>query len=301
MAARVGGEFHPDFPSNGDVVLQSSEGTKFCLDSAVLKAASSVFRDMLAVPRDSNKPADAPVVLTESVKVLSFIFNCIFPTTATTHLQSYSEVWGVVDVVGKYDIPSVLKILRMFVLSVAQLRDNTLNLFAVASFCDWRDVVYSSSKSSLDADISAPQNIDILRRARPVDTFSLLELHWKRKDILKGAMDKGWLYRIVTTNAYRNTTCCTCASCGLPYDEDWRDIEETSDFRRRVDSYIDLCPRASDLWVSDFWKKTGGRIVTVVCSGCSLELFDISRVIGHLRRGIGNLPGAVGEAGGLVP
>lgn len=89
-------------------------------------------------------------------------------------------------------------------------------------------------------------------------------------------MGKGRLYRIVAMNAYSITTCCTCASYGLPYDEDWRDIEGTSDFRRGVDSYIDLCPRTSDLWDSDFWKKAGGRIVTVVCSGCSLELFEIS-------------------------
>ncbi len=160
MAARAGGEFHrsPDFPSNCDVILQSSEGTKFC---AVLKAASSVFRDMLRVA-DPNEPVDAPVVPAESVKVLSFIFICIFPTTATTHLQSYVEVWGVVDAVGKYDVASVLKILRMFVLSVAQLRDNTLNLFAVASFCNWRDVVYSSLKSSLDASMRTFQLLKTL-------------------------------------------------------------------------------------------------------------------------------------------
>ncbi|KLO06534.1 hypothetical protein SCHPADRAFT_809284, partial [Schizopora paradoxa] len=170
--------------SSGDTVFQSSEGTKFRLNSAILKAASTVFEGMFAMPRDPNEPTDSPITLEEKTKVLSFMFNCVFPTNTTEHLQDYEEVWEVVEAAEKYDMPSVLKILKLFVLADVELREDSLKLFAVASHCGWRDVVRTSSNSSLSKDISNYQNIHILKKAKSSDVFSLLELHWKRKEVL---------------------------------------------------------------------------------------------------------------------
>ncbi|KLO06530.1 hypothetical protein SCHPADRAFT_687638 [Schizopora paradoxa] len=294
--AAARGEFHPDFSTDGDVVLESSDGIRFRLDSAVLKAASTVFRDMFAFPRDPNEAADAPIVLTEDAIVLAFIFHCVFPTASQPDLQTYDDVWTVLKTAEKYDMPCVVKILRLTILSEEKFRSKSLNLFALASYCDWHDVARSSSNDSLKEDISRSENLSILKMAKTADAFALLDLHWKRKEIMKDIVRGGENFAYEQVDGF-GTYAYVCKHCQnyMPCAEGFKDSTTAVEvFRSRVREYIDRCPLAPELVDSNYWRSTVGGITNLTCT-CDSEFFDNEGVAHRisLETRNGNLPSAV--------
>ncbi|KLO06529.1 hypothetical protein SCHPADRAFT_910292 [Schizopora paradoxa] len=299
--AAVGGEFHPDFSSDGDIVLQSKEGTKFRLESVILKASSSAFRNMLRIPRDSNETSDTPILLTEDARVLAFLFNCINPAPSTMDLRDYDEIWRVVEAADKFDMPCVLKILRFVVLTEAKFYNNPLDLYALASSCNWKDVLRCSSKSSLKQNILLSKNMKILERAKHGDLIALLKLHTKRKEILEEAVRRGENYYFEKFD--EDTSYHMCTKCYSPFIGDSGEVSESEKvvevFRSRVRDCINRCPLGLDLAERDFWEDSVGEVAILKCQKCGSEVFDIrsttQRIKLLLSQGNDILPSEVGD------
>ncbi len=293
--------FDPNFSSNGDIFIRSVDGIGFNLESAVLKAHSTVFRDMFQFPGDPNEAAEEPVTvaLTEKSIVLAFLFNCIYPTAVDPALNDFESAWDVADAAEKYDMPGVKKMLRLVILSTDKLREDSVNLYAIASMCNWRDLLPMASKYSLKSDISVGKNIPVLRRAQTSDMFALLELHWKRKDAFKSAI---WTpAREMVERRGDSFICLYCGSSFMGVNE--QDIEE---FSTAVESYIDRFPLASDTQYESFWEKHAAKFSSLTCeeySSCGAPFLDCSYPVEHLRnlRIHNKIPGSVDENGEVRP
>ncbi|KAG8785446.1 hypothetical protein FRC12_017558 [Ceratobasidium sp. 428] len=88
-------------PPGGDVTLCSTDGVKFCVHSAILSVASSVFRDMLAV---GTAGKDQVVDLTEDGKTLSLMLDFIYPVHKTPTILERTILHSYLEVARKYDL-----------------------------------------------------------------------------------------------------------------------------------------------------------------------------------------------------
>ncbi|KAF8307759.1 hypothetical protein DL93DRAFT_2087751 [Clavulina sp. PMI_390] len=90
------------FP-NGDILLRSSDGVQFQLDSLILGRASPLFATMLQLP-PSNHPSADPIDLTETADVLDDLFRAIYPQSPIPNTSSHEHVFALLRAFDKYEI-----------------------------------------------------------------------------------------------------------------------------------------------------------------------------------------------------
>ena len=89
--------------SDGDVVLRSSDGIDFRVDSTVLRRASPFFASMFQLPQPNNQPSE-PIPMMESGVVLDDILRSIYPSTILPTPSSAEHALALSRAVQRLDI-----------------------------------------------------------------------------------------------------------------------------------------------------------------------------------------------------
>ena len=190
-------QFHKDFIfEDGDVVLRSRDAILFRVHKNILSIASECFRDMFSFPQPvsqtKTKPEQEPIDLTEDSKVVSFLLSSLYSHVDHPSVNSYAEIWDIVDAAEKYELPRVKSLFRLLVHSAENLRSDPISLYVLACRCGWKDVIRESSAATLNrpfmvADVS---HWTTLRRCSMEDFFRLVQLHATRRGLILNAIQR---------------------------------------------------------------------------------------------------------------
>lgn len=189
--------FHPFYNSDdGDVVLSVARTrrtraltplkqkiVKFRVHSLFLKTSSSVFRQMLEIPRTEKENASDPIALTESYDVLEFMLDAIYPNERIPTAKNWAMVWAIAVAADKYDMPRVVQALQQSVL-VTKLHNDALEVYALGCHYKWKDIQRTALEDSLKNTISFtdPSTRETLEKLNRNDFLKLLseqECSWR--------------------------------------------------------------------------------------------------------------------------
>lgn len=164
---------------DGDVILSSSDKVKFRVHSFLLKANSSVFRDMLELAR----PSDEAILVTEDSKTLDSLLDFVYPSDAPSLPKpaTLKDAEVLVEVADKYNMPRVIASLRSIVLGGEKYRASPIALYVLACKWKWQDVAEVASTETLKFNLSEDFCLDKLRHLDGTDLCRLLKLHGHRK------------------------------------------------------------------------------------------------------------------------
>jgi len=174
----------PDFADSSlDIVLISSDNVGFRIHSYVLKTTSSVFADMLSLPRSNEESGN--IHLTETSAELRPLMLFVASKGIPTDLDGFESVLILAD---KYDMKGVASTVQQVIsASIAKFKDpNPFRLYAIACRFDILLVKKEVFRQLLDVDIQSEPYQEWSERLDPVDLAQLLA---KRRS-LRRAVDK---------------------------------------------------------------------------------------------------------------
>ena len=254
--------FHPDFDDmTDDVVLESSDGVHFRIHSVILRKASTVFSDMLAIPGppglpNSSTPASVPLPESSDIleRGLRLISSSPIPSDTFSTIASIEESAKFCD---KYGMHGGLSILRIVAASVQYRLDEPLTLYKLACAYEWDDIVEKTALYCIQDDPSSPIIYEVLRGLRINDYLRLISLAYRRRVAFDGA-----LYRPYNLFPYDNYNgCVTCRQWPTePTAEVW------SAFRNRAIIEFQQHPGGDGFYQVDKWPETVAlKRVFLVC------------------------------------
>lgn len=128
---------HPEvYAQATDIVLESSDGVKFCAHKCILGSASSFFEHMFSLPQplsDAPPEKDGPVIpVSESSPTLSALLQFIYPEPDPI-VESLDELVNLLATATKYDFMGVIASLRKELVSPRFMGDSPLRVYAIAS------------------------------------------------------------------------------------------------------------------------------------------------------------------------
>lgn len=198
--------WYSDSNEDTNLILMSSDDAKFHVNSVILKLSSSVFRDMLSIPRphaasdsESTKPhitEEEPIHLSERADVLYLLLDVICPgrgLSIGTRLDVFFSL-SLLKLAGqaaiKYDMPSALTSMREFLTSRSSIENhNALALYGFAWDLGFHDEARILSTETLKYNLNAPENQALLE-TMGAGAFKLLRLHHQRKVIMLNALSE---------------------------------------------------------------------------------------------------------------
>ncbi|KAG8889493.1 hypothetical protein FRC00_014492, partial [Tulasnella sp. 408] len=143
---------HPfDAESSGDCILRAGDGTEFKVSRAVLSFASSIFRDMFALPPVSGEgkdQTDIPVIpVEEDSPTLQVLLQIIYPIDPP-HITSFPLVQKLVVACDKYFISTAkLRLHLRDVLNDDQFfREDPLACYAFFWKIGWEEEAIKASR-----------------------------------------------------------------------------------------------------------------------------------------------------------
>ena len=139
-----------DEPSDGDVLLKSSDGVLFRTHKVILSLASPFFRDMFSLPQTDAPPDSAgtgPIIpFTESSDTLDALLRAVYPNE-DPDLKLVHEIEGVVEAAIKYDMPKCISIMRKKLILCAS--KEPIRVFMIACKNGLADVASAAAHLSL--------------------------------------------------------------------------------------------------------------------------------------------------------
>jgi len=317
MSTEIPAGFHPNYPTeDGDVILLSSDGVKFCVHSLMLRKASSVFDGMISMPapnHPANQPANNVIPLSEPAFVVAFLMDAIYPHDSFPSIANYEEARQIVAAQDKYTFGRVLPILRSVVIDNEELRNQTLRLYSLARKRQWTEEIASSSKKTLDKKLyySDPEHLkQILELSHP-DLLALDQLHnSRRSEILK--LDTDAISKFATNiNIYGEDDVegpkaeffwiCPSPCNGIVSLSDTEKVYAALEsFKHALQVYLDRNPAASALFDRNAF---GDKLASLTksfrgirCESCERPFVDEDRAWKHFQRIERRIPKTVLES-----
>lgn len=157
---------------DGDVILKSSDGTNFCVDSVVLSRASPVLRHMFA--QCSKQDGEKPIIaMAESADVLVFILRGIYPVATAPEIISDKHGQAVMTAFEKFDITSHA-IHNAFKAHLASLEP--LRAWALAVRFGWSEDVKAAGKRFMVAKDEVIRDWEELKHVGGYELAKLISL-----------------------------------------------------------------------------------------------------------------------------
>lgn len=189
--------FHPDYDyDDGDLILQSSDNVRFHVHSLTLKLFSSVFKDMLAMPKGevtSTTPLDNVIPLDEPADVLRILLDNMYPRHGLPGDVTLKLLNAALVAAIKYDIPCTETFFRSCLLTS---KDGDLSSchpiqrYGVAWNLGLTDEAKLLSTETLRCDINSEE---VRRHLEGIDgngALKLQRLHQDRKAIMFNVLNK---------------------------------------------------------------------------------------------------------------
>ena len=153
--------FHPRYPYNQNcdpnghlnhIVLQSSDGIKFGIESVVLRLGSDFFARMLEIPREQNESNEEPIPMAESSRVVSAILDILHPHSSFIDSSSLTKfdvdfTHQMLAAAEKYEIPKIGTFLRIHVMQF--LTTEPLEIYSISTKFGWTEERRASSVETM--------------------------------------------------------------------------------------------------------------------------------------------------------
>ncbi|TDL26741.1 hypothetical protein BD410DRAFT_836571 [Rickenella mellea] len=134
----------PSAPFDGehaDIILRSAQGDDFRVYKVILREASPVFRDMLALPQpkpqrrsEINDDGLPTITVTESSRALDNLLRICYPIPSP-EITDIREIEEVLEAALKYDVKLAIGEMRRALKGCC----NAVGVFAVACLLKWED------------------------------------------------------------------------------------------------------------------------------------------------------------------
>ncbi|KAI0704878.1 hypothetical protein BC835DRAFT_1315554 [Cytidiella melzeri] len=201
---------HPAFKDqNTDTALCSREGTLFRVHSLILSLTSGWFRALLSLPQciPSYQPSASPEIihLVESSSVIAGLLS-LSSGQPMPLLDSFEYVEDLLHAAEKYDMPSVISIIRLAIMSPPLLDAHPVRVYGIACTWGWTAEAKLASTKTIGCDLLSPS---VARDLGTVDSrhlTALMLLHRRRRDIFRAGLNSPVLF-------YANAPEGRCMSC----------------------------------------------------------------------------------------
>lgn len=180
------------FTSNdADIVLRTPEPKLFRAHKSILSIASSVFRDMLAVPQsppESTKEGEwgLPVVdVHDSAGDLEVLLRMIYPVAfpPITNLDSLSNAFAILD---KYHTEGLQERLKPLLISSTFLSTDPMRVYAIACRWGFKTEAAIAAPYASAIGISKFTCVDDMRYISGLDYHRIALLAQERREIGRG-------------------------------------------------------------------------------------------------------------------
>ncbi|KIP12019.1 hypothetical protein PHLGIDRAFT_46366, partial [Phlebiopsis gigantea 11061_1 CR5-6] len=207
---------HPAFnASDGDILLCSSDNVFFRLHSLILTLTSEWFTTLLSLPhsppsyRQSSFPPPSPtpeiIHMVEDAKVISGLL-LIAGGREIPEFDSFEYLEDLLHAAEKYDMPGVLSILRLALVTPKFLDTHPVRVYAIACQWGWVEEAKLASTKTLGIDLLGHDAAKDLHIIESPHLVALLQLHRRRRDVLRAGLDSH-------TSFYANNNPGRCSHC----------------------------------------------------------------------------------------
>ncbi len=278
-------EFNPDFMEAGELVLQTCDRVCFRVHVLILKKSSSVFKAMLHIPLGDASDRKDPVLLQEDSTSVEFMLRCISPNATPPFDQDlfFSEIKSIAEMADKYDMPRVMDFIRLYTTfhwDKALSTASALEMFGLACQWKWKDLVWKSSRETLNHKLNSTANLPVMKIAlRENELYALLHLHWARRELLSRLPFEGRTFSILHIgNTPINEPVYECI-CGASLQDSSKDTNrEFTQLRRHVEDYLEISPMGTDLFSRWFWDLRASTLCDIKCKACGRAVYDVEKI-----------------------
>ena len=195
---------------DADIILRTPEPKHFRVHKNILSIASSVFRDMLAVPQSLSKSAredgcECPVVdVQDSAKDLEVLLRMIYPVAfpPITDLDTLSNTLVILD---KYHTEGLQERLKPLLISSTFLNTDPMRVYAIA--CRWGFKTEAGIAASYASTIGISEFtcMDDMRYISGLDYHRVALIAQERREIGRGeVLNKPLTCRYCPQTFYEN-------------------------------------------------------------------------------------------------
>ncbi|KAI0094683.1 hypothetical protein BDY19DRAFT_36348 [Irpex rosettiformis] len=275
---------HPSFnDANADISLCSSEGTIFRTHSLSLSLASGWFRSMFSLPQcmSSHKLAVSSEIihLAESSGVIAGLLSSS-SGQPIPHLDSFEYVEELLYAAEKYDMPSVISIIRLAIMSPLLLDAHPIRVYGIASAWGWTAEAKLASTKTIGWDLLSSSAIKDLNTVDSRHLTALLLLHRRRRDMFRAGLDSPVLF-------YANAPCGRCPNC----QKELVHVQWTH-MKHVWSNAIEQSP-AAVVSKSILQHQDVHQLLGTTCQDCAKKLYDPEGTVAKLNELMDRLPTVV--------
>ncbi|KAF9035159.1 hypothetical protein BJ165DRAFT_1510547 [Panaeolus papilionaceus] len=233
--------FHPLFNSpDADVIIISSEATRYRVHSFILRNTSSFFRNLPALvqrqqqQQQHRNPHTTPTSSTTTSTTSALpplIIDLSESDRALTKVLSmlcglYTEAWESIEdaedalsLISKWDAPGPLSVIRTAITAPLFLA-SPIRLYAIATTFGWEEEAQLAATRTLTLDLYDEEHKPHLERIRSKHLLRLLRLHRSRRDEFKKLLDSDGMFEAGNSPRY------ICNGCGEQLcNQTWRELK----------------------------------------------------------------------------
>lgn len=185
-------------------MLRSLQGTLYRVHSFTLRATSGLFATMFSLPQPRKliswlPEGDSRVLGKQTIQAdILDVYEDDFPLEhllrlmsglPTTKVDSLADFEKVVRIAEKWDTSGPLSIIRHSLNSKQFLEQDALRCYSIAKHFGWGAEAKAASTHTLVLDLCDPIHTPIMELMSSKDLLVLLELHRKRRDLLRDLLD----------------------------------------------------------------------------------------------------------------
>jgi hypothetical protein len=275
---------HPLFnDAQADIALCSREGVIFRIHSLTLSLASGWFRTLLTLPQCSppNKLSTSPEIihLVESTRVVAGLLS-LSTGHPIPHLDSFEYVEELLHASEKYDMPSVISIIRLAIMSPPLLDARPIRVYGIACAWGWTAEAKLASTKTIGCDLFAPSVVKDLGMVDSPHLTALMLLHRRRRDAFRAGLDSPILF-------YANGPTGRCTNCQ-------RDVvhAQWTRMKHAWSNAIEQSP-AAVASKAIMQHPEMHQLLEATCQCCMKKLYDLESTVAKLNELLDMLPNAV--------
>ncbi|KAI0348606.1 hypothetical protein BDW22DRAFT_1321064 [Trametopsis cervina] len=277
---------HPSFNDpHADIALCSHDQTIFRVHSLILSHASGWFRTLFSLPQclPTYKPSASPetIHLLESSQVIAGLLS-IATGLPLPPLDSYAYVEDLLRGAEKYDMPSVLSVVRLAIMSPPLLEAHPIRVYGIACSWGWTAEAKIASTKTIGHDLLAPSALADLRTVDAPYLTRLMLLHRQRRDAFRAGLDSPVLFYANAPGGGAKCTACR------------RDVTHVrwTELKHAWARAIEQCP-ADVASKAVLGRSEVHRMLEATCEGCHGKLYDTEGTVAKLRELLDRLPSVV--------
>ncbi|KAJ6522249.1 hypothetical protein B0H19DRAFT_973623 [Mycena capillaripes] len=283
--------YHPDFASpDTDIVLESSEGTRYRLHKYTLCTTSGLFKSLLSLPPPPGGHSTEPIAIHEPDAVVEPLLR-IMCGLATRPWATLDELSAVLSLAQNWAAPGPIASLRPALTAHKFLTSDPLRVYALAAHFGFRAETQLASTHTLSLNLFDAAHAKTLATMPATAALPLLRLHRGRRDALGALLDSPERFLAGNGQPFH---CSACAITPLE-NRTWRAL------KHRVLREFDVCA-SGDALRAAVWRKGGmggweeaKACWAAVCvkPGCAAANYDRAATIKQMRACVEGLPVAV--------